>query len=250
MASEKPAFQLFTTPENFSVVRGGSAEIIVLMPREQGFDGEAAVWFEGLPAGIEAPRGTFREHQKFEPNNDGADMIIPQIKFRIEAPESVEAGVYPIRVLGVRTEDESKPDRRVIEANTCLMMGPLLDLWNWVRRPLPEITMAVVEPTDVELALETKSLTLQQGESGEVQVKAVHLPDSSQVVARNLPSEVSYRVTGRADDQVTVQIEAGSGAKIGPSQFSVESKVGGRWTSAGLVQLVIKEAEPIESASR
>ena len=250
VASEKPSFQLFTTPENFSVVRGGSAEIIVLMPREQGFDGEAAVWFEGLPAGIEAPRGTFREHQKFEPNNDGADMIIPQIKFLIEVPESVEAGIYPIRVLGVRTEDESEPNRRVIEANTNLMMGPLLDLWNWVRRPLPEITMTVVEPTDVQLSLEKKSLTLQQGKSDKVTVKAVNLPEGSQVVARNLPTDVSYRVTGHNSDQITVHIEAGHSAQIGPAQFSVESKVRDRWTSAGLVQLVIKEAETVQSASR
>ena len=250
VASEKPSFQLFTTPENFSVVRGGSAEIIVLMPREQGFDGEATIWFQDMPAGIEAPRAKFRADQTFEPNADGADMIIPQIKFLIEVPESVEAGIYPIRVLGVRTEDESKPNRRVIEANTNLMMGPLLDLWNWVRRPLPEITMTVVEPTDVQLSLEKKSLTLQQGKSGEVTLKAVNLPEGSQVVARNLPTDVSYRVTGHDSDQITVHIEAGHSAQIGPAQFSVESKVRDRWASAGLVQLVIKEAETVQSASR
>ena len=250
VASEKPAFQLFTTPENFSVERGGAAEITVHMPREQGFDGEATIWFENMPAGIEAPRAKFRADQTFEPNADGADMIIPQIKFRIEAPESIEAGIYPIRVLGVVTEDESNPDRRVIEANTCLMMGPLLDLWDWVRRPLPEITMTVVEPTDVELSLESKSLTLQQGKSGEVKLKAVNLPDGSQIVARNLPTGISYRVASHDDDQIAVQIEAGEGAQLGPSQFSLESKVSGRWASAGLVQLIIKEADPVESASR
>ena len=250
VASEKPSFLLFTTPENFTVERGGSAEIIVLMPREQGFDGEATIWFEDMPTGIEAPRAKFRADQTFEPNADGADMIIPQIKFHIEVPESVEAGVYPIRVFGVATEEESRPDRRVIEANTCLMMGPLLDLWNWVRRPLPEITMTVIEPTNVELSLEKKSLTLQQGKSGEVTLKAVNLPDSSEVVARNLPPGASYRVTGREGSQITMQIDAGAGAQIGPSQFSVESKVRDRWASAGLVQLVIKEAELIESASR
>lgn len=250
VANEKPAFQLFTTPENFSVERGGSAEIIVHMAREQGFDGEATIWFEDMPSGIEAPRGTFRKHQKFEPNADGAEMIIPQIKFRLDVPKSTEAGVYPIRVFGVATDDESKPDRLIVEANTCLMMGPLLDLWNWVRRPLPAITMTVVEPRDVQLLLETKSLTLRRGESADLELRAVNLPDSSQVIVRNLPSEVSYLVTGRQGDQITVQLEAGAGAQIGPSEFSVESKVDGRWASAGLVQLLIKLADPTEAASR
>ena len=250
VASEKPAFQLFTTPENFSVARGGAGEITVYMAREQGFDGAATIWFENMPGGIEAPRGMFRADQTFEPNADGADMIIPQIKFRVEVPESVIAGVYPIRVFGAPTADESKPDRRVIEANTNLMTGPLLDLWNWVRRPLPDITMTVVEPTDVQLSLESKSLSVPLGTSAELKVKAVHLPDGSQVVARNLPAEVSYRVARREGDQITLQIEVGAGAKIGPSKFSVESKVDGRWASAGLVQLVIKEAEAVESVSR
>jgi hypothetical protein len=250
VANEKPAFQLFTTPENFSVARGGAAEITVYMAREQGFDAEATMWFGAMPAGIETPRGKFRADQTFEPNADGADMIIPQIKFRIEVPESVEAGVYPIRVFGVATADELAPDRRVIEANTNLMMGPLLDLWNWVRRPLPEITMTVVEPTDVQLSLESRSLSVQRGAAVELKLKAVHLPDSSQVVARDLPAEVSYRVAGREGEQITLQIEVAAGARLGPSKFSVESKVDGRWMSAGLVQLVIKEAEAVESASR
>ena len=249
VASEKPAFQLFTTPENFSVARGGAGEITVYMAREQGFDGAATIWFENMPGGIEAPRGMFRADQTFEPNADGADMIIPQIRFRVEVPESVIAGVYPIRVFGV-TADESKPYRRVIEANTNLMTGPLLDLWNWVRRPLPEITMTVVEPTDVQLSLESKSLSVPLGTSAELKLKAVHLPDGSQVVARNLPPEVSYRVAGREGAQITLQIEVGAGARLGPSKFSVESKVDGRWVSAGLVHLVVKEAETVESASR
>ena len=232
------------------MARGGAAEITVYMAREQGFDAEATIWFDDMPAGIETPRGKFRADQTFEPNADGADMIIPQIKVRIEVPESVEAGVYPIRVFGVATADELAPDRRVIEANTNLMMGPLLDLWNWVRRPLPEITMTVVEPTDVQLSLESRSLTLEHGESGEVKLKAVNLPDGSQIVARNLPTGVSYRVTSHDGDQIAVQIEVGDGARLGPSKFSVESKVDGRWVSAGLVQLVIKEAAPVESASR
>ena len=113
--------------------------------------------FEGLPEGMEAPRGLFRKDQTFEPNADGADMIIPEIVFTIRIPESVPPGAYPIRVLGVKAEEESKPERLVVEANTCAQMGPLLDLWNFIRRPLPAITLTVVEPVKTSLSALTSA---------------------------------------------------------------------------------------------
>ena len=43
-------------------------------------------------------REKFRADQLFEPNADGADMIIPEIGFNLQAAAS--AGTYPIRILG------------------------------------------------------------------------------------------------------------------------------------------------------
>jgi hypothetical protein len=100
VASERPGFQLFTTPENFTVPRGGTGEVKVHLIREAGFEGEVSIWFEGMPPGIVAPRGKFRADQLFEPNADGADMIIPEITFRIETPSTLAPGNYPIHVLG------------------------------------------------------------------------------------------------------------------------------------------------------
>ncbi len=242
-----PAFQLFTTPENFTIERGGEAEIKVHMPREAGFDGEAKVWFEGLPEGVEAPSGTFRKGQTFEPNADGADMIIPEIVFKIRVPESVPAGAYPIRVLGVKAEKESSPDRRVIEANTCSQMGPLLDLWNFVRRPLPEITLTVVEPPKVTLSAVTPKITLRQGGSADLNLKEVNLPEEAEVELKGLPTGVSFEVVNRNDDIVEIRLKAAPEAERGYFRISAESEIGGRWAATGIIRLQVDKPEKLRA---
>ena len=238
-----PAFQLFTTPENFTIERGGKAEIKVHMPRETGFDGGAAVWFEGLPEGVESPRGTFRKDQTFEPNADGADMIIPEIVFKIRVPESVPPGTYPIRVLGVKAEEESNPDRRVIEANTCSQMGPLLDLWNFIQRPLPEITLTVVEPTKITLSAPTSSLTVEQGGVADFDVKGVNLPEQAAIEVKGLPAGVSFEVVNRNDDRIAIRLQAASGAGLGYFKISAESKIEGRWAATNAITLRVAKAD-------
>ena len=109
VASERPSFQLFTTPENFTVPQGGSADIKVHLVRESGFDGPVTVWLDGMPPGVDAPRAQFRADQLFEPNADGADMIIPEIAFAVHVPASLPPGSYPIRLLGVADAKEKNP---------------------------------------------------------------------------------------------------------------------------------------------
>lgn len=79
-------------------------------------------------------------------NAEGADLVIPQHVFRIGVPESLPLETYPIRALGTPAADESSPDRPVAEADSTLIMGPLIDLWNSVRRPWPGFEVTVVEP--------------------------------------------------------------------------------------------------------
>jgi hypothetical protein len=133
-----PGFQLFTTPENFTVRKGGAATIKVHLVREDGFQGEVEVWFEGLPPGVTAQRARFRADQLFEPNADGADMIIPEISFRLEA--NTASGVYPFRILGRATSGLTG------EAHTATMIGPIYQGdWNFYRRPVPAITLTVLD---------------------------------------------------------------------------------------------------------
>lgn len=239
--SELPSFQLFTTPQNFSVPRGGEAEIKVHLIREEGFGGEVSIWFEGMPPGIEAPRGKFRADQLFEPNADGADMIIPEFAFRIAAPESLPPGTYPIRILGTPTAEESSPDRRVVEAGTTLTMGPLLDLWNFVRRPLPRIEITVLEPSEARLSSAGRSLALSRGGHATLALTAENLPEDIELRVDGLPQGVAFE-SSRQGDQLAVTLEAAPDADLGSFDISAEARVGNRWIPTGLISLSVKPA--------
>lgn len=236
--SERPGFQLFTTPENFAVPRGGEAEIKVHLIREQGFEGAVSFWFDEMPGGVEAPRGKFRTDQLFEPNADGADMIIPEVTFRIAVPSSVPSGTYPIRVLGTPTAEESNPNRRMVEAGTTMIQGPLLDLWNFVRRPLPRIEMTVVEPLDAQLLAADRTVTLFRGGHAPIVLTAWNLPENSEMRVVGLPQGVSFD-SSRHGDQVTVMLEAASQSDLGSFDISVEARVGERWVATGVISLSV-----------
>jgi hypothetical protein len=225
-AHERSAFQLFTTPENFTVAQGGSAEIKIHLIREAGFEGEVDVWFEGLPAGVTAPHGEFRADQRFEPNADGADMIIPEIAFHIQTPASIPPGSYPIRIYGAPTHSPQGESKRVVEAHTTMTMGPLLDLWNFMRRPLPAITVTVVPTFAAMLSTDVHSLHLDQGMSTTLELKAENVPEDAPFRLRDLPEGVQYRILGRQGSQVTVSLEASSRAAVGTFEISAEIDVG------------------------
>ena len=134
----RPGFQLFTTPENFTVRRGATATVKVHLVREAGFKGAVEIWFEGLPSGLTPLRAAFRADQLFEPNADGADMLIPEIPFQLEG--NAAAGVYPFQVFG-RGADGTR-----VEAQTVTMIGPIYQGdWNFYRRPVPGLTLTVVD---------------------------------------------------------------------------------------------------------
>ena len=97
--SAYPGFQLLAQPENFTVPRGESAKLGVLLIREPGFEDGVEVWVEGLPSGVDAPSGSFRADQYFGPSADGDNIIIPELTFRIKAPASLKPSVYPFQVL-------------------------------------------------------------------------------------------------------------------------------------------------------
>lgn len=237
--SENPGFQLFTTPENFAVARGGTSEIQVHMVRETGFTGEVVVWFEGMPPGVQAPRGKFRADQLFEPNADGADMIIPEIKFNIKAPEGLMSGTYPIRVRGVAAAQENALDRRVVEAQTTMIMGPLLDLWNFVRRPLPNIAMTVCEPFEARLSAHSRSISVEAGKKATIELTAEHIPEKAEIELRGMPARVRWRMNGRQLDQITLILEAASDAPAGTFDVSAQTKIAGRWASSETITLSV-----------
>ncbi len=236
--ASRPGFQLVTTPENFAVGRGKSADLKVHLIREAGFEGEVEIWCEGLPAGIPAPRGRFRADQLFEPNSDGADMIIPEIAFRIEAPASLAAGAYPIRIFG-----KAAVDGRVVEAHNAMMLGPLLDLWNFNRRPSPGLSVAVYDPLPGSLSAQTGSLAVSRGGSATLELRAEGLAGDAPIRVTGLPRGVNYRVSGRQGSQVTLQFEGGPDAPVGVYEITGEVDSGDRKISTQVIVLSVTASE-------
>ncbi len=237
--SERPGFQLFTTPENFTVPRGGEAEIKVHLVREEGFEGEVSVWFENMPPALDAPRGKFRADQLFVPNADGADMIIPEIAFRVAVPDSLLPGTYPIGIMGAPTAEGAGDSRRLVEARSTLIMGPLLDLWNFVRRPLPGVAITVVDPMEARLSATERSLQLVRGDSCTLNVTSKSLPPDAYVTVKGLPSGVDFRSI-RKGNQFIVTLVSSSEASEGTFDISAESYANGRWISSRSVALTVK----------
>src|SRR5207245_3626749 len=155
---------------------------------------------------------------------------------------STPGGSYPIRVYGVPADELDKDSKRV-EAHATIMMGPLLDLWNFIRRPLPAITMTVVQPFSAELLTDVRTLMLERGKSTTIELKAENVPEDAQFRLLDLPEGVQYRVLGRQGAQVTVALEAGMEAKEGTFEISVETDVGSRWASSPLIALSIQVSD-------
>jgi hypothetical protein len=237
-----PYFQLFTTPENFTVIHGEAAEIKVHLVREAGFAGEVDVWVEGLPDGASAVRGRFRADQFFEPNADGADMIIPEIALRIELPTSVPVGSYNIRVRGAPTVEGNTPNRRIVDAHSTLMLGPLLDAWNFVRRPLPAITMDVVSRSVGKLSSKARSLPLEPGKSATLELTAEDIPEDASIQLLDLPDGVRSRIVAREGSQITVALDAERRSVVGTYEISAEADIGTRHVPSPSITLQIAAA--------
>ncbi len=233
VSHDTPGFQLFTTPENFTLARGGAGDIKVHLVREADFAGEVSVWFEGLPPGVAAPEGKFRADQLFEPNADGADMIIPEITFHLQAPADLKPGRYAIRVAGCATAEKARADRRVVEAHTTVMIGPLLDVWNFDRRPLPAITMTIVEPFDAVVSAGARSVSVERGGTATLELKLEKVPEDSAIVVTDLPAGVEYTVTERRADRAMIRFEASAEAATGAFDASGDVVVGTRRAVAG-----------------
>ena len=229
---ETPGFQLFTTPENFTLARGGAGDVKVHLVRELDFAGEVSVWFEGLPPGVAAPEGKFRADQLFEPNADGADMIIPEITFHVQSPADLKAGRYAFRVMGCATAEKDRADRRVTEAHTAVMIGPLLDVWNFDRRPLPAITMTVVEPFDAAVSAATRTVNVERGGAATLELKLDKVPETAPIVVTDLPAGVSYRITERRAERAVIRLEAGTEAAAGTFDVSADAVAGTRRAAA------------------
>ena len=91
IAPPRPDFELFVSPSNPNVPRGGTVPVTIVAWREDGFDGPIDVALSGLPAGLTATTG------RILPGEDSVTMAL-------SADPGVPADtVVPLRVTGRAT---------------------------------------------------------------------------------------------------------------------------------------------------
>ena len=247
VANEEPTFQLFTTPENINIPRGGFAKLKLHLVREAGFQGEVSVWFEGLPGTVEPSHGGFRADQLFEPNADGADMIIPEIPFSLHIPETHPAGTFGFEVWGAPGGSGKPKDGGGVKAEATLILGPLLDSWNYTRRPLPRTTLTVVEPMEGRLLVSEAHdvgragpvLSLAQEASAQLFLHAEGIPAGASVTVKDLPQGVEVDFVSREGDQITLLLRADSKTPVGSHEVSAEARVHDHWVYTEAIDLKI-----------
>jgi hypothetical protein len=122
------------------------------------------------------------------------------------------------------------------------MVGPLLDLWNFVQPPLPQVTMTVCKPAPGRLESGVRTLTLARGESTTFELKAQQLASNTEVRLVDLPDGVSYQLLGREADQLTLKLEASHEAALGSFDISAEAEVNRRRISRRPITVSIQPA--------
>ena len=240
----RPGFQLLVEPENFTVPRGSAADLTVFLIRQPGFEDDIEVWADGLPSQREALSGKFRADQFFGPSADGDNIIIPELTFRIEAPEYLTAGVYPFQVRG-----RAGTDGPVVKAHTSLWIGPPRKR-NDIRRPIPSLTMYVVEPFEARLSTDAKRIGLAQGKMKEIEIAAKQVPKDAKLRIANAPTGVHHRIVSWETDQIVLALTAGEQAELGTTKISVEAEVDGRWAATPPITIVVSGKNDRFAASR
>ena len=123
------------------------------------------------------------------------------------------------------------------------MLGPLLDAWNFVRRPLPAINMTVVPPSSARLSTSTRNVQIEQGGSATVEFEATNLPEKASLQLLDLPQGLQYKISGRDDIKTKLLLQADLKAAPGTYEISAEADLGDRRVPSAPIILTVRAIE-------
>ena len=130
----------------------------------------------------------------------------------------------------------------IVEAHANLKRGPLNGLFNYTRRPLPAVTLSVVEPVSAEVKAELTEMEIAPGTPARVMAGLKNVPADSRVEVRGLPASIAWHEIQRTASAVEFEHVPSTDTAVRTVSFTVEVNALGRWTSSRRVRLKIAMA--------
>jgi hypothetical protein len=159
VSSPRPDFELFVSPANPNVPRGGRVPITVFVWRHDGFDGAVEVALQGLPPGLSALPGRILPEESSVVLTVAADAAAPALVTPLTVSGTAEIGGRPVQRV-------ARADERVSVIATGLA---------------PDVRVAAVTPSVIELApgeraVMTATIERANGFAGRVPLSVNNLP--------------------------------------------------------------------------
>jgi hypothetical protein len=203
-----PDFSLTVTPDNANIGPNGSVALTVACQRA-GYNGEIAVRVEGLPAGVAA-----------SPANIRAGQNQALMSLTAEGNAAVAAGL--IRVVGEATIDGKQVARVAQPAEPVQRQGQEQP----TQRTVVMQVASVTEQQAYALQLEPRQLTIKQGETIEITLRALRKADfkaaiNVAVLANLLPPGVTAQVKPVPQDQSEVKFNLVAAANAAPATQNI-----------------------------
>lgn len=159
IAPPKPDFELFVTPTNPNVPRGGRVPVTVFALRHDGFSGPIEVAVRDLPTGLSATRGRILSGE-------------PSVTLALSADAGAADLVAPLSVIG-RATSNGRPIERVARADervSVIAVGAAPDV------RVVSVTPEVIELAPGEKARVTATIARANGFAGRVPLSVNNLP--------------------------------------------------------------------------
>jgi hypothetical protein len=110
--------------------------------------------------------------------------------------------------------------------------------------------MTVCEPLPGRLEPTSGTLSVKRKESTTLLVRASGLSEKASIQLVNLPTGVSYQLTGRQGDQLTFLVEASPDASLGSFDISAEAELNRRRVTTPAITLSVLAANSLALDAR
>jgi hypothetical protein len=185
-------FSLTVTPDNPNIGPNGSVGLLVTSTRIA-YNGEIALRAEGLPAGVTASAALIRAGQN-------------QALMTLTAEGNAAVAHAPIRIIGTATIDNKPVSHPASPVESIQQQGQEQPK----QRPVEMNIATVTEQQPYALQIEPRELTIKQGETKEITVRAVRKADFKTAINlapmnNLLPPGVTAQVKPIPQDQTEVK---------------------------------------------